>query len=275
MIKKRTFDDGLILVLFFLVVLIALFPLFWMLVTSFKTPEEISSIPPTIIPIYPVVENYSKIFHDSFFLRYFQNSMIVSTTVTVVSVLGSALVGYVFAKFNFPLKNFFFYAILATIMVPFESFVVPLYNFVRIMNATNSYLGLVFPSIISSFGIFFMKQNMEQIPDSLIEAARIDGSSNYHTLRTIILPLSVSSLSVLAILLFLGEWSSYLWPLLVVTKKSMFVLEIGLTLLQDEYFIDYGVMMAGCAVALIPCLILFLVFRRYIMEGIAMSGIKG
>ena len=123
--------------------------------------------------------------------------------------------------------------------------------------------------------MFFMKQNMEQIPDALVEAARIDGAGNYKILGTIILPLSVSSISVLSILLFLIAWSEYLWPLIVISKKNMYVLEIGLTLLQDEYFIDYGVIMAGCAVALVPCLLLFIFFRRYIMDGIAMSGIKG
>ena len=172
-------------------------------------------------------------------------------------------------------QTFFFYAILATIMVPFESFVVPLYTFVRNLHGVNTYFGLVIPSIISSFGIFFMKQNMEQIPDALVEAAKIDGAGNWKILRTIIMPLSVSSLSVLSILLFLTAWSDYLWPLIIATSQKMFVLEIGLTLLQDEYFTDYGQMMAGCAVALVPALILFIFFRRHIMEGIAMSGIKG
>lgn len=275
--KKKSLNatDYILLVLFFLIVLMTLFPLYWMLVTSFKTPEEISSIPPTIIPHNWNLDNYIKIFTDKYFPRYFLNSLIVSLIVTLVSVVGSALVGYIFAKYDFPFKTVFFYAILATIMVPFESFIVPLYDIVRSMRATNTYLGLIFPSIISSFGIFFMRQNMEQIPDALIEASRIDGAGNYYTLWKIVLPLSVSSLSVLSILLFLTEWSSYLWPLIVATRKNMFVLEIGLTLLQDEYFVDYGVMMAGCAVALIPSLILFICFRNYIMEGIAMSGIKG
>jgi len=109
----------------------------------------------------------------------------------------------------------------------------------------------------------------------LLEAARIDGAGNYYILGKIVLPLSVSAISILSILLFLTEWSSYLWPLLVASKKEMFVLEIGLTLLQDEYFIDYGVIMSGCAVAMVPALMLFIFFRRYIMEGIAMTGIKG
>ncbi|MDD7381565.1 MAG: carbohydrate ABC transporter permease [Bacillales bacterium] len=274
-IKKFTYVDLILTILFFFLVIVAVFPLFWMLVTSFKTQEEIMRIPTTILPANWYFGSYIKIFTDEFFPRYFLNTCITSGIITVVSVAVSALVGYVFAKFNFPFKALFFYAILATIMVPFESFVVPLYNFVRSMHWTNTYLGIVFPSIISSFGMFFMKQNMEQIPDALVEAARIDGAGNYKILATIILPLSVSSISVLSILLFLIAWSEYLWPLIVISKKNMYVLEIGLTLLQDEYFIDYGVMMAGCAVALVPCLILFIFFRRYIMDGIAMSGIKG
>ena len=273
--KKLTYVDVILLVLFFFLVIVAVFPLFWMLVTSFKTQEEIMRIPTTILPANWYLGSYIKIFTDEYFPRYFLNTCITSIIITVVSVAVSALVGYVFAKFKFPFKALFFYAILATIMVPFESFVVPLYNFVRSMHWTNTYLGIVFPSIISSFGMFFMKQNMEQIPDALVEAARIDGAGNYKILGTIILPLSVSSISVLSILLFLIAWSEYLWPLIVISKKNMYVLEIGLTLLQDEYFIDYGVMMAGCAVALVPCLLLFIFFRRYIMDGIAMSGIKG
>lgn len=274
-IKKFTYVDLILTILFFFLVIVAVFPLFWMLVTSFKTQEEIMRIPTTILPANWYLGSYIKIFTDEYFPRYFLNTCITSIIITVVSVAVSALVGYVFAKFKFPFKALFFYAILATIMVPFESFVVPLYNFVRSMHWTNTYLGIVFPSIISSFGMFFMKQNMEQIPDALVEAARIDGAGNYKILGTIILPLSVSSISVLSILLFLIAWSEYLWPLIVISKKNMYVLEIGLTLLQDEYFIDYGVMMAGCAVALVPCLLLFIFFRRYIMDGIAMSGIKG
>lgn len=273
--KKINKLDIIILVFFFLLVIITVFPLYWMLITAFKSPSEINAVHPTLFPHEIYLENFQKIFSDSYFGRYFLNSMISSVTVTVVSVLTSALVGYVFAKFKFPLKKVFFYAILATIMVPFESFIVPLYNFVRSMGAINTYFGIVFPSIISSFGIFFMKQNMEQIPDALIEAAKIDGAGNWFILEKIILPLSVSSISVISILLFITEWSSYLWPLIIATKKEMFVLEIGLTLLQDEYFVDYGMMMAGCVVALIPTFILFLIFRKNIMEGIASTGIKG
>ena len=274
-VRRNTGVDYILLIPFFLLVFVAIFPLFWMLVTSFKTPEEFSAIPLTVFPVNWFKGNYIKIFTDRYFPRYFLNSVVMASVVTVVAVASSTFVGYIFAKFKFPGKNIFFYAILITIMVPFESFIVPLFGFVRNMNAMNSYWGLIFPSVISSFGIFFIRQNMEQIPDALLEAAKIDGAGNYYTFFKIVIPLSISAISVLSILLFLIEWSSYLWPLLIATKREWFVLEIGLTLLQDEYFIDYGVMMAGCAVAMIPVFILFLFFRRHIMDGIAMTGIKG
>jgi ABC-type glycerol-3-phosphate transport system permease component len=267
--------DIIMLIFFLALVVFVIFPLFWMLVTAFKNPQEISSIPPSVFPRNWYFNNFKKILTDKFFLRYFQNSMIVAVTVTVIAVMGSSLMGFVFAKYQFPGKNILFYAILITIMVPFEAYIVQTYSIARFFKATNTYFGLLFPSIISSFGIFFMRQNMEAIPNALIEAARIDGAGHFYIFGKIMLPLSVSSISVLSILLFLTEWSSYLWPLLIATKKEMFVLEIGLTLLQDEYFIDYGIMMAGCVVALIPALILFIFFRHYIMEGIAMTGIKG
>ena len=272
---KLDFVDFIMLLFFFMLVAFVLFPLFWMLVTAFKTSREIGSIPPTVFPREWYLGNFRKIFTDQYFPRYFLNSVIVSVAVTIIAVFGSALMGFVFAKYKFPGKTVLFYAILITIMIPFEAYIVQTYSIVRFLRSTNTYFGLIFPSIISSFGIFYMRQNMETIPDALLEAARIDGAGNYYILGKIILPLSVSSISVLAILLFLTEWSSYLWPLLIASKKEMFVLEIGLTLLQDEYIIDYGVIMSGCAVALVPALMLFIFFRRYIMEGIAMSGIKG
>lgn len=272
---KRRSSDFFLLIPFFLLVLLTVFPLFWMLMTAFKSSAEINQVPPTVFPNVVYYGNFLKAFTDDYFLRYFLNSIIVSCSVTVIAVMGSTIAGFVFAKFQFPLKTLVFYLILLTIMIPFEATVVPLYLIVRSMKAINTYQGLILPSVISSFGIFFMRQNIEQLPDSLIEAAKIDGAGNMYVFRKIIAPLSLSAISVLSILLFLTEWSSYFWPLLVATKKEMFVLEIGLTLLEDEYFIDYGVMMAGCAIAMVPAMILYLLFRRNIMEGIALSGIKG
>ena len=275
--KSKSFDfmSFIIHFAFFLFVFITLFPLFWMLVTSFKSPAEINSVPPSVFPVDLYLDNYNKILTDQYFLKWFLNSLIVACGVTVIAVSGSTIAGYVFAKFDFRFKNLVFIIILLTIMIPFEATVVPLYLTVRSMKLVNTYWGLMLPSIVSSFGIFFMRQSISQIPDSLLEAAEIDGAGYFYTFRKILLPLSTSAISVLSILLFLTEWSSYFWPLLVATKKEMFVLEIGLTLLQDEYFIDYGIMMAGCAVALVPAMILYITFRRNILDGIAFTGIKG
>jgi len=275
--KSKSFDfvGFIIHFAFFLFVFITLFPLFWMLVTSFKSPAEINSVPPSVFPVDLYLDNYNKILTDQYFLKWFLNSLIVACGVTVIAVSGSTIAGYVFAKFDFRFKNLVFIIILLTIMIPFEATVVPLYLTVRSMKLVNTYWGLMLPSIVSSFGIFFMRQSISQIPDSLLEAAEIDGAGYFYTFRKIVLPLSVSAISVLSILLFLTEWSSYFWPLLVATKKEMFVLEIGLTLLEDEYFIDYGIMMAGCAVALVPAMILYIAFRRNILDGIAFTGIKG
>ena len=270
-----TFVDVLLLAVFFLLVLATIFPLLWMLSTSLKDAKEAMAIPPALFPKSLYLGNYAKIAADEYFPRYFLNSVIMSVAITLIAVAGSTLMGYVFAKFEFPCKRTLFYAILITIMVPFEAYIVPLYGFVMKIHALNTYPGLIIPSIISSFGIFFMKQNMESIPDVLIEAAKVDGASNFFIFRKIVLPLSRSSISVLSILLFLVAWSDYLWPLLVSSQKKMYVLEIGLALLQNEYFVDYGLMMAGSVVSLVPGLLLFIFFRRFVMQGIALTGIKG
>jgi len=274
-VKRLFVGDYVTLIFFFILLFFTLFPLLWMFLASLKTSAEINLPKPTFFPKNVFFGNYKKIFTDQYFLGYFRNSVIVAVGVTIIAVSGSMLMGFVFAKFKFPLKNVFFYMILATIMIPSESTIVPLYSLARKLNMINTYQGMMLPSIISSFGIFYMKQNMEQIPDSLIEAAKIDGAGNWYIFFHIIVPLSTSAISVLALLLFLTEWSAYLWPLIMASKKEMFLLEIGLTYLQDEYIIDYGMMMAGCVVALIPALILYIFFRNNIMEGIASTGIKG
>ncbi|MDD4842126.1 MAG: carbohydrate ABC transporter permease [Sphaerochaetaceae bacterium] len=263
------------IILFITLVLLSLFPLLWMLVTSFKTLEETHSIPPAIWPNSLFIDNYLNIFSDKFFPRYFLNSVIISVLITVVAVGSSVLMGYVFAKFEFPGKKLLFWAILATIMIPEEAYVVPLYQTVSSLKLTNSYLGIILPSIISSFGVFYMKQNMESVPNELLEAAKIDGSGNLNTFVKVVVPLQISSISVLSLLLFLIAWSDYLWPLIVVSKQRMYVLEIGLTYLQNQYYIDWGFVMAGCVIAMAPVFILFLIARNYVMEGIAMTGIKG
>jgi multiple sugar transport system permease protein len=273
---RKNFSVGALVLAIVAVILliVTLFPFFWMVSLSLRPHKEAMAFPPRLLPVTFETSHYLRILKDASFVRYFLNSLFVSIVITVVSVASSMMMGYAFAKFSFPLKNVLFYAILATIMIPFEAYMVPLYITTMKLRLLNSYGGIILPSIISSFGTFFMKQNMEAIPDSLLESAKMDGAGNFRAFRVIAVPLSQSAMAVLSILLFQVAWSEFLWPLLITQTKKLYVLEIGLSLLQNEYFVDYGLMMAGSAVALIPMLVIFILFRQYIIEGIALQGIK-
>jgi multiple sugar transport system permease protein len=245
-----------------------------MIVTSLKDDPEIYRSPPTVFPLKLYLENYRELLADASFLRYYWNSMVVSVIGTAISTFSSLIAGFVFAKFRFPLKNFLFFLILATLMIPFQCYIIPLYLMSVGMQLIDTYRGLIFPIVISSFGIFFVRQNMQIIPDSLIEAAKIDGASIWRTFFTIILPLSVSSGVALAIFQFMTAWGDFIWPLVVTNSQEMFVLELGLTRFRGEFVDDYGLMMTGATLGIVPVVLVFLFFRRYIIEGVTLSGMK-
>jgi multiple sugar transport system permease protein len=254
--------------------LVIIFPFYWMIVTSLKSDAEIYRAPPTLYPLKVFLDNYRELLADSSFLRYYWNSIVVSVIGTVISTFSSLIAGFVFAKFRFRGKNFLFFLILATLMVPFQCYIIPLYVMSVGMQLIDTYRGLIFPIVISSFGIFFVRQNMQIIPDSLIEAAKIDGASIWRTFFTIILPLSMSSGVALAIFQFMTAWGDFIWPLVVTNSQKMFVLELGLTRFRGEFVDDYGLMMTGATLGIIPVVLVFLVFRRYIIEGVTLSGMK-
>lgn len=254
--------------------LVIIFPFFWMIVTSLKSDQEIFKIPLTILPGKVFLDNYKELLADSLFLRFYWNSIVVSVVGTVLSTFTSLIAGFVFAKFRFPGKNFLFFIILATLMVPFQCYIIPLYIMSVSMGLIDTYTGLIFPIVISSFGIFFVRQNMQSIPDSLIEAAKIDGASIWRTFFTIVLPLSMSSGVALAIFQFMTAWGDFIWPLVVTNSQKMFVLELGLTRFRGEFVDDYGLMMTGATLGIVPVVLFFLAFRRYIIEGVTLSGMK-
>jgi multiple sugar transport system permease protein len=256
------------------VAIVILFPFFWMVSIALKTDKEAISYPPSLFPSSFNVEHYREILSDVIFLRFFLNSVIVSSVITLIATFGSAIAGFIFAKFVFFGKKVLFYMFLATIMIPFQTYMVSVYLLALRLNALDSYFGLIFPSIISSFGIFFMRQNMQSIPDSLLQAAKIDGASNLTVFIRIVVPLSISAMAVLAILLFQIAWSDFIWPLLITSSKKMIVLELGLARLQNQFYVNYGTMMAGSTLAVVPVVVLYLFLRRYILEGIALTGIK-
>jgi len=254
---------------------VIIFPFFWMISTSLKPDAEILRIPPTLLPIHWNRGFYQELLQDTVFLRYFLNSLIVATTGTVISTFNSLIAGFVFAKFRFRGRNILFFLILITIMVPFQCYMIPLYVLAVRSGLVDTYGGLILPIIVSSFGIFFMRQNIQTIPDSLLEAAKIDGAGVWGTFLRIITPLSVSAIVILAIFQFMTAWGDFIWPLVITNSRKMFVLELGLSRFIGEFSVDYGMIMAGATLAILPVVVIFLIFRRYVIEGMTLSGIKG
>ncbi len=255
-------------------VITMIWPFIWMVSTAIKPAEEVLLIPPKIIPSYLDWSHFRDVFSEIPIMRYFLNSIIVAGVGTICILVTSSLTGFIFAKYDFPAKKILFYAILATLMVPFQFYMIPLYSLMIKLGWVNTYQGIIFPQIISSFGIFFLKQNMEGIPDDLLDAARIDGCGEFGIFKNVVVPISKASISALGIFSFVTAWAEFMWPLIVTMDSKMYVLELGLAMFQHQFFVDYGKLMAGATIATLPVIIAFLFLRRNIIEGITLGGVK-
>lgn len=252
-----------------------LLPFIWMIATSFKPPSEVIAWPPTFIPQSPTLENYGKVFELMPFARYFLNSLIVTLVCMVTICFTSSLAGYIFGVFKFPGRNFFFIILLATAIVPFETYMIPLYLLMKDLKSINSFQGIMAPYFIMSFGIFFMRQNyIAFLPEELLDAARIDGAGEWKIYWRIVLPLSSSALAALAIYAFINVWAAFIWPLLVVNTSDLKTIELALAGFQTAYTVEYGPLMAGSVISLLPILAIFIILRRQIIESVALTGMK-
>lgn len=257
-------------------VTIMIVPFMYMVGTSFKPPPEVISWPPTLWPENPTLENYASLRTAAPFGRFFLNSIIVAAVSTLGIISTSTLAGYIFSKFRFPGRNILFIILLSTAMVPFETYLIPLYLIARNLKLINTYAGLVGPYLIMSFGIFLMRQNIgSAIPDELLDAARIDGASEWRIFFQIIIPLSKSAISALGILAFMQAWAAFIWPLILATEREMYTMEVGLSIFQRRFTIEYGSITAGSTISIVPILIIFLILRRHIIRGITLTGLKG
>jgi multiple sugar transport system permease protein len=251
-------------------------PMVWMVLTSFKPAPEIAVWPPVLLPQAPTLANYSGVFETAPFGRFFLNSVGMSLVATVSVVVTSLLAGTVFAKYRFPARTALFGLIIATAIVPFESYMIPLYLQLNAIGWINTYQGIVLPTLFMSFGIFLMRQHVASaIPTDYLEAARIDGASEWWILLRIIAPLSVSAFSAIGIFAFIQAWAAFIWPLLIANDQSLFNMEVGLTVFQFKFSTDYAKLMAGSVISTLPMLIVFLILRRRIIESVALTGIKG
>jgi len=272
---KANIRPGRILVwtLLFIGGLMMISPLLFMFSTSFKSADQVYDL--RLIPAAPTIENYIKVLADGRFMRWFFNSMLVATIVTVSNCFFDSLVGYTLAKFEFRGRYFIFLAILSTLMIPTEMLVIPWYLMSSQLGWLDSYWGIMFPGMMTAFGTFLMKQFFETVPNDFIEAARVDGLNEFQIWWKVALPLVTPALSALAIFTFLGNWTAFFWPLIVTTSKELYTLPVGLSSFAVEQQIQWEMIMTGAAIATLPTLIVFLVLQRYIVRGVMLAGLKG
>jgi multiple sugar transport system permease protein len=251
-----------------------LLPFAWMLGTSFKPESDVFGYPLRLQPTHSTFSNYVAIWHELPFARLVLNSVIFAGGVTVLSVFFDSLAAYALARLRFPGRTIAFYLVLATLMVPFQVTLVPLFQFVFRLHWLNTYQGLIVPRATSAFGIFLLRQFFVSVPRELDEAARVDGASEWHIYSRIMLPLAKPALATLAVFYFMNNWNDFLWPLVIATGTSHENLPAGLTLFSGQYVIQHGVLMAGAAISLLPLAVAFVLAQRYFVRGIATTGIK-
>jgi multiple sugar transport system permease protein len=274
-VQRFLLEDGIRHLILAPLAFLIVFPIAWMVLTSLKPSAETILWPPRMLPRVPTIENYREVFLRWPFLRFFLNSLLVSGVSTVAILLTSSSAGYAFAKIKSRWLTVVFFIFIATIIVPFESYMIPVYLLVNRLGWLDSYPGLILPFIIMAFGVFFMRQTIQAIPDELIQAARIDGCSEFAIFWRMILPLSGGPLSALAIYAFLNVWGFFTWPLIITTTQEMYTTEIGLALFQNQFFIEYGLVAAGATVTALPLLLVFFIFQRRIITAVTLTGLKG
>ena len=251
-----------------------IFPFVWMLLTSFKSMAESIQIPPTILPAKWLAENYSNALESLPFIRLYINTALLILLRVACAVAFSSAAGYAFAKLKFPGKNALFSLVLIQMMLPSQIFIIPQYQMLAKLSLTNTIFALVFPGLVSAFGTFFLRQAYMGIPDELGEAAYLDGCTRWQTFIKVMMPLTKPSMAALTIFTAVFAYADLMWPLIANTDLNMMTLSAGLSTLRGQFTTNYPVLMAGSLLAMIPMVILYLVFQKQFIEGIAMTGGK-
>ncbi len=275
--KKKTIGKrtGLYIVLL-LITVFMIIPFLWMLSASIKTNREVFIMDPfVLIPKNPKWDNYLKIWTKIPLLTFIKNTVYLTVVVTALQLFTSSFAAYSFAKLEFKYKNVLFLAYISTIAMPWQVYMVPQFIMMRKMGLNDKLLAMVCLQAFSAFGVFLMKQFYSNIPDELCEAARIDGMSEYRIYLKIMLPLSKPALSTLTIFAFVNTWNDYLGPLIYLKTESHKTIQLGLRMFIGQFSSEYGLIMAGSVVSLIPVIIVFLILQKYFVEGVASTGLKG
>jgi multiple sugar transport system permease protein len=255
--------------------IIMVFPLFWLFSTSLRPATELLIMPPTLLPAEWTIANFEKVFATAPVMEYLWNSVVFATISTIFILVTSTMAGYIFAKFKFPGNGFLFMLVLATAIVPFEIYMVPLFLQMNALGLVNTPVGLFLPFLVLSYGIFFMRQNtLTSVPDELLDAARIDGMGEFAILFRLVPRLLAPAMAALAILAFIQAWTAFIWPLLILNDPKFFPMELGLSQFANSTRVDFGAVAAAAVFAMLPTLIAFLILRRRIVDGITLTGLK-
>jgi multiple sugar transport system permease protein len=254
---------------------VMLFPFAWMISTSLKPDLGIFATPPQLVPHPFEPGNYSRVVHVFPVWRFLINSMVVAVVSTTLQVGTSAMAAYAFARMQFRGRNALFLLYLATLMVPFQVTIVPLFIEMKYLGLINSYPGLILPSIVSAFGTFFLRQAFLTLPKELEEAAFMDGAGYWTVFTRVVLPLAKPTLATFGIFAFMASWNSYLWPLVIISSTKLMTLPVGLAGLQGEHFTAWNLVMAGTTISVIPIILVYLVAQKQIVRGVVLSGVKG
>lgn len=274
--KNQIIGKVLIYVILLFITACMIVPFLWMLSASIKSNREVFLMDPFVwIQDQPKWDNYIKIWTKIPLLKFVQNTVFLTIVVTILQLLTSSFAAYSFAKLEFKHKNTLFLAYIATIAMPWQVYMVPQFIMMRGMGLNDKLLAMICLQAFSAFGVFLMKQFYEGIPNDLCEAARIDGMSEYKIYAKIMLPLSKPALSTLTIFTFVNTWNDYLGPLIYLKTETKKTIQLGLKMFIGQYSAEYGLIMAGSVVSLIPVIIVFLCLQKYFVEGVASTGLKG
>lgn len=269
---------GLVYLLLLIVGVVSIYPFLWMFLSTVKPNTEIFRLPPTLLPRAPTFSNFEFVFNETKMLRWFANSFYVTIVRMLLSLFLCSLAGFAFAKYNFRFKTPLFMLVIASMMIPWQAILIPLYVLMVRLGWINSYLALWVPWMATAFGIFLMRQYMISLPDDLLDAGRIDGASEFRLYWQVILPLSTPALSALGIILFLQQWTNFLWPLIILNTDDKFTLPIGLSMLLSQlsnFRVEWGAVMVAATLTTLPILIIFLLLQKAFISGLTLGSVKG
>lgn len=255
---------------------VMLFPLLWLVSTSFKSPtEDIFQFPPQLLPSQPTFQNFVTVWQSNPFGQYLWNSTIVAVLTVSLNLIFCSLAAYPLARLDFRGRDLIFSGIISTIMIPFQIVMIPLYILTVQLGLRNTYLGVIFPSLASAFGIFLLRQAFQGVPKETEEAARMDGCSELGLWWNVMLPAVRPALVTLAIFVFIGSWSDFLWPLIVLDRPEYYTLPLGVATLAGTFSLDWRLIAAGSIISIAPVIVFFLFMQRYIVPTDTSSGVKG